>query len=515
MRSSFKKIYYLLSILILFCLLFLTACHKTPEKRAVVKKIDNLAEFAKADLLKSGQTIEVTLPQEWKVNVEKKGQQPSDGTVTIHADLNLSDTHISVGNLPIIEVENKEFSQEELQHLVKYFSKGRQIIEKTTSLADYEYMLSRLEEKKDTYTTGRYQEIRAGLERCIVKLSEERTSSSSSPSSIPIEFRTSFSDPSMFAVFLGAEPADSDSASRFSCSFEGATNETIRAVAFDSQKGKTSNFSYRKGEFLSLRQLEQEKEYGNRGAAEQNPQLNKLLDEKINQLNQATFSQENEQAANQLLNDLGLDGYIITDTFPEYTFDQISGMAFLDANGTYWENAKIGQGFVFSRSMNGLPSRTEFDDKTEMGEKQYTPPFGVETLEIEVCNGEIRSFTWNNMSQSVKTVAENTKLMDFQTVSDTVVKKLTYYIATLGAAHDLTDTEYHFEIQGIELGYTYIPAYNKPEHTWLVPAWFIKIQDTIVTQGNSVTRLPQYTTVNALDGSIIVPDTAVLITQTQ
>lgn len=498
--------------IVMFSLL-ITACQKTPEKKAVTQKIDNLAEYSEEKPLNPGENMEVSLPRNWKTEIEKKGQRESDGKVLIKADIDLTDKKFIVGNLPIVEMENKVLSKEDLEHLVDFFSNGRKPVGRKIDVKEYQDMLARLEEKKELFTPTHYAEIQAGLNRCMNKIEEWNSSQSDAP--VVVDFGTTTSVPNMFAVFMDMDSDSMNENLRYTCSYEGDMNEKVSAVKFDRDSAKTSNFAYVKGEVYSLENLEEDRIFWEQEVNEQDKANYEILKEKGYQLLEERFTDENEKVARKILDDLGVKGYDISNVFPEYIFDTTSGIAFLDPVGAYWENAQIGQCFVFTQTVNGLAARTEFNDKVEMGEKQYVPPFGVESISVDVCNGEIRGFKWNNISQQVQTVVENTKLLDFQMISANVEKRLEYYIATLGGAHDLTDTEFQFDIQDIELGYAYIPAYNKPENAWLVPAWFVKIQETVNSAGRERVHFPQYTTVNALDGSIIIADSHVLNTQTQ
>lgn len=499
---------YRVCVAMTLCLsgLVFAGCQKTPEKKAVVTKVDNLAEYAKADPLGEGEKQSIELPETWTVDVTRKGQEKSDGAVEIRADISLSP--IERGNLPIIEVANRPFGEEELQRLVSYFSGGRTLYKKGVSASAYERLLARLDEIKDGYPAGDYDRIRQGLERVIAKAREEEKPEEEAP------VRFEEKDPSaynLYAVFTGTEFTPSEETyAYFSCDIDGEERESIRAIPYDDKKGKTSSFYYEKGYSITLDELQHEKEYLEQGVSLQEQACMAVAQDRIAQLSQTQDQEADRQAAEGILAITGREDFILGSEEPVYYFTEDPGWSFLELNGVDWEQAKTGRSYTFYRSVGGFAARTEKDNRAEMAEESYTPPFGVEKVTVDVCEGEVCGFAWVNMAEDVQVLAENTKLLDFQTIADTVVQKFQYYVANLGAAHDLTDTTYRYEIEDVALGYTYVPAYGQPEHAWLIPAWFFQVTDGFTIPGREVTHLPGYTTVNALDGSIIHVDAQTL-----
>ena len=95
--------------------IFLTGCQTTPEKSSVAGKADGLNQEVTAEPLKEGETVRVALPDRWK-DSEKR----SNDRVILSADLTLDE--ITVGNLPVIEMENRALTDQELEHMVRYFA---------------------------------------------------------------------------------------------------------------------------------------------------------------------------------------------------------------------------------------------------------------------------------------------------------------------------------------------------------------------------------------------------------
>ena len=69
-------------------------------------------------------------------------------------------------------------------------------------------------------------------------------------------------------------------------------------------------------------------------------------------------------------------------------------------------------------------------------------------------------------------------------------------------------TLFRFDLENLTFGYTYIPAYENPDHAWMVPAWFLELRHAYDDpELDSVEELSDgswlYLTFNAMDGGIV------------
>lgn len=135
---------------------------------------------------------------------------------------------------------------------------------------------------------------------------------------------------------------------------------------------------------------------------------------------------------------------------------------------------------------------------TEKTANTYSPPFPVETITIAVTKDEILGFHWRGMAKKAKVIADNTKLLPFKTIQGQFVDQVSYWGSRSGQPAD-DPTVSRYTVTGVQLMYTYIPAYKKPEDSWLVPAWFFKVREN--SGGNDIQDL--YFVINALDGGVI------------
>ena len=78
------------------------------------------------------------------------------------------------------------------------------------------------------------------------------------------------------------------------------------------------------------------------------------------------------------------------------------------------EQAEVGYRYVFSQNIEGLNVEGgKSSSVAEESSKSYAPPFSVETVTIVVTQSGVKYFGWNNLSEKVATVADNTKLAPF------------------------------------------------------------------------------------------------------
>ena len=141
---SFRRIMPLL----LLSVFLMTGCRKTPEESAVVSKAEGLSEDVIAGPLESGEIRDTDIPEHWQME-ELKGED----RVTISADLEFG--KMKIGNLPVIEVRNHVFGQEELERLVDYFSDGKELyVPQPYTKQVFRNVISRVDEKQGLYGSG-------------------------------------------------------------------------------------------------------------------------------------------------------------------------------------------------------------------------------------------------------------------------------------------------------------------------------------------------------------------------
>ena len=139
-----------LAIMVGALCIILSSCQETPEESSVVSKVDGISEAAVCEPLKKGEKRETNVPTHWKFE-EKK----SNDRVVIQADIKLGEQ--SIGNLPVIEMQNHELTQEELNGLIDYFTDGEELYMPQMVTKDaYQEVLDRISSKEGSYLQSAY-----------------------------------------------------------------------------------------------------------------------------------------------------------------------------------------------------------------------------------------------------------------------------------------------------------------------------------------------------------------------
>ena len=147
-----------LAIMVGALCIILSSCQETPEESSVVSKVDGISEAAVCEPLKKGEKRETNVPTHWKFE-EKK----SNDRVVIQADIKLGEQ--SIGNLPVIEMQNHELTQEELNGLIDYFTDGEELYMPQMVTKDaYQEVLDRISSKEGSYLQSAYSTSIAGIQ---------------------------------------------------------------------------------------------------------------------------------------------------------------------------------------------------------------------------------------------------------------------------------------------------------------------------------------------------------------
>ena len=154
-----KKKQKLAAFFLLLGVLTAGGCAETPQESAVISKADGLSETSVAKPMKEGETREIEVPGQWKAQ-EKRGND----RVTMEAELEMETPR--VGNLPVLELQNHELTQEELEELVSYFAEGEKLyVPRIANQDDYQEVIDRIDQKEGKYANpnlavlyGQYKE---------------------------------------------------------------------------------------------------------------------------------------------------------------------------------------------------------------------------------------------------------------------------------------------------------------------------------------------------------------------
>lgn len=82
-------------------------------------------------------------------------------------------------------------------------------------------------------------------------------------------------------------------------------------------------------------------------------------------------------------------------------------------------------------------------------------PFPAETITITVTESGVKSFVWEGMSEEVKRITENTKLLPFDKIQERLAEQIFYWYSGCTAGQPVDDpTQFQYRVTDAKLGYT-------------------------------------------------------------
>ncbi len=486
----------------------LFGCQKTPEESSVVSKEDGISGSVVCEPLKEGEKRKTDVPTHWEFE-EKK----SNDRVTIKADLRLGEQ--SIGNLPVIEMKSHGLTQEELKGLIDYFANSEELYKPQTVTKDvYQAVLDRISSKEGSYAQSAYSTSIASIQNATRKGMELAPDRTSAPEKVEIGFHEKSKDSGVEAArsWMSTESENTDTEDYFAADVGKDRTAHIEAERYNQEIDNDSSFLWMEGsDFVEEKTIEYEEmqnEYyssynmDTNGYAEK---FHELADAYRKCMDKSTFTEEDgKKQAEQILEDLGIDGMSIVDSdrtvwFPKDACSENNGLGL--GSDILWQGnldkGVPGYLYSFSRSVEGLTSVSEGVVAEETADS-YMPPFQIETISILITEEGVKYFKWDGIAEEVRTVAENTKLLPFEKIQEKLTNQIFYWYSGKGqSTNDTTLLEY--DVLSAKLQYTYTTAYQEPKHAWMVPAWTFTVQESL--GGNPLQNLSYV--INAYDGSVI------------
>lgn len=469
--------------------LVLTGCQKTPEESAVVSKQDGLSENVIAKPLEVGETREMDIPAHWQMEELRNKDR-----MLIRADLDLEEKKL--GNLPVIEMKNHVLTEEELKKLVKYFTEGETLYECQPYTKDvYEEVISRIENGEGMYAASYHW-----LEQLKIKQSAESgmelaPEKSAMQEKKKIEFTTRFVDEGYEKAVMeriGAVREGYDMYENreekiwFEADAGGVGTERkarIKAETYDAAVGNSSSFSWTTGlESYSYQEFDSRRMFfAYQMENTFTPQMLERMSLFEERYTNSMFDKTAGAAqAEQVIKELGISDMSLSSEeqvlwFPQNSYTEGSD-SIGETDDLWWMTdpavTECGYRYIFSREIGGLNVMVGNTAVIETTEEMYSPPFPAETITITVTESGVKSFVWEGMSEEVKMITENTKLLPFEKIQEHLAEQIFYWYSGCTAGQPEDDqTQFQYRVTDAKMGYTYITAYKNPEHAWLVPAW--------------------------------------------
>ena len=506
--------------LVCVCMITLAGCQETPEESAVASKAGGLSEDVLAEPLSEGETQTIELPDRWE-----ETKKWSNDRWIFQADVDLGS--IETGNLPIVEFEQHAMTQEELESLTNYFAGGETLYAPLVTTKDaYQNKLDRIRNMEgiyavytiDTAVSTKMEMLEKGLEAAPEAAGQETQE-------VQPVFSARLDDPGEDAArdrrkYISEEEDTMEL--YFSAEIGEDRQSSITARKYDSRTGRSSQFEWKSGDEIVYQKedidyyREWHKEY--KDVSETDRQWEKLLDQCSAMMKDENIDpNEGRKQAETLLQELGIEDKVYVDEEPVLWFPK--GTYPKDVASTYqdslWQadltQAETGYVYTFVNEINGqsvdlLAGGNFFGFSEDSGTEVYTSPFPVETIKVAVTQSGVKMFSWDGMCSEVSVEAENVRLLPFDELQEKITQQISYYFPVSQPADDKTIFEY--ELESIRFGYSYVTAYENPDHAWAVPAWFLELKsgnsNPELSASDEVEKLAWvYLTFNALDGSVI------------
>lgn len=492
-------------------ILVLAGCQNTPDKNAVVSKVDRLSKDVLEKPLESGETNIVDLPKAWKAS-----NKYSNDRVTINADLPLES--VTIGNTPVLETKNRVITQEELEVLTKHFAGDKPLYVPEKNTKDvYQYLKERIDNREGHFADLVLASSNKTRSDNLGKAMEHAPAETGALQKTEVKFQEKPDDKAYYMAKGMDVPEKNNMKLFFSADIGDDRQAYMEAAQYSADAGNTSKFIWRTGAYIfSAKELHICQTYNASSVAfksEHGMAWQKILDNMQSILGQDSISSDaGEAQANKLLTELGLQDMALLSQQKTLWFPNgsIQGVGIISSFDYTWqvepEKIKTGYEYTFSPTVNGLSiNQLDLSATNNKAQSGYAPPFPVETVTIVVTQDGIQSFIWDGMCDTASTIAENTKLLPFKDIQTKLFDQIYYHYVSMNQPAN-SKTNFAFPVTKASLGYTYIPAYKNPGHAWLVPAWFftVKVQvDDTIESGVSYEDHTLEFMFNALDGGFI------------
>lgn len=457
---------------------------------------------------------QVDAPLHWTNTLSRKGEK-----IKIEADVDL--TIPTIGNTPVQEFKRAEFGNSELKKMVDYFTRENRIYERQPPLrAEVEQKLEEMKQRKGMWGHPWYMYyVSSWLGNASEKV-KEAPKSNGVRNYVKPEFGTQYAwEPGWYT-----NEASEKEVFYFDVMVD--VNEEhepeIIAMSYNEKAGSNPMFSYRIGTAFSksenqewrvnLNQFETNKD----STEEWRTSYSQYLDNMERVMQEAEMQvpeKEAEAEAKKVLSELEIKG------LEEISFEPCAWIpdTLSDINNAMtadWSAAKAGFKIVYGRTCGELKGYQQprgvaaIKEITDMPEKVYGAPFFQETITMVITEEGLQEFTWDNMADISKVVAENPNLKPFDEIQD----RLADHMLNMGIAIDeangfeFDSNSSRYVITDVELRATYINAANEPQRAWLVPAWIFRMDWYLkknTNGGKELLREPQIVMINAIDGGYI------------
>lgn len=499
----------------LLCILFLflgllCGCEKTPEKEIVLSKVDGIPEGTM--IKKSEEIKEIAVPKKWKEAISK-----NNGAVTIQAnEITISVPEIK--NTPITEVKRAVFGEEQLKKLTDYF-RGDNPLQKSSPLTKDEgsaYM-EKIKNREGAYgnpsleegmnATDRLSNLKEILE--TLPVDNMQTTEIKEPAFGPYK-----EDTYEYMLSGGNEEYMQETFGDcfFSAEIPGENGEKARisAVKYDADKGLNGGFFYIEGGVVTEDQVQKAADLQEQAPEKWKSEFADFSAKFEEETEVLSLTEEKaEEEARKVLEDLEIKNMQVRTIEKVFWSPTDTRWDFMDPD---WEKGQAGYKFYMGMDNEGLVSYSQSGGTfyQDLSEAVYKPSFAPEEIQIVVTEDGVKSFLWKNMSEKGNVIAENTNLLPFEEITEKLGSHMLAVKVAVDSINgfDGKETSNEWEVKSVQLQSSYVPAYEAPQNSWLVPVWVFELEGCTINHldGNRKGRTKKETVVlNAVDGGYVSP----------
>lgn len=488
-RSKFATFVCVVIAMVMLIVCFTTACQPTPDKPIVVNKNEGKLEeaFGTEESVQSGERLDTYAPANYSVSQHWKEEIIKNNGYKIIADVDVMMPDVSA--YPVQQLRIDPITQEQADRLIDYFVEGEAKfyqLPMPITKPDYERQLIDLRRSLAQVEAGGDGETPESI-RAFIKEVEKKWKNAPENNTLN-ETNTKFT----YARNLETGKADSNSSEHFIDVAARDKSELNKTFYINSSEANSSfYYSDSSIELRSdiLRQIEWQKDelentkymiepYKSQRETEVSKEIEKWT-KRLTLHEQNTVDLEKMQVrAIQILKELGITGMQVEICDKALYIPEIPPQ--LKSMYDYPEPNLPGVYVQFTRENGGLPciAQTSGSFSAEMSfENMYCAPFSPENLSM--CfdeKGNIRQFSWYNISAIDKTVASDSKILSFDEAKQRIVDTLYYMSGSRFMQDGSEQVSIEYYVKDVRLVMSYINVKDDLEKVMIVPAWLCRVE---------------------------------------
>lgn len=494
----------------MFLFLGLCGCAETPEKEVVLSKTEGLPDGAVAE--KSEEKKKLSVPENWEGTISK-----NDGAVTVQAN-GITISVPEIKNTPITEVKRAAFGEEQLKKLANYF-RGDNPLQEPSPLTqnEGEAYVEKIKNREGAYGNPSLEEGMNATDRLsnLKKILEALPAEDTQTTEIKEPAFGPYKEDPYEAMLSGGNEEymqETFGDCFFSAEIPGKDGKKARmsAVKYDAEKGLNGGFFYIEGGAVTESQIQKAADMQEEAPEKWKSEFADFSAKFEEETEELFLTEEQaEEEVRKVLEDLEIKNMQVRTIEKVFWSPTDTRWDFMDPD---WEKGQAGYKFYMGMDNEGLVSYSQSGETfyQDLSEAVYKPSFAPEEIQIVVTEEGLKSFLWKNMSEKGKVIAENTNLLSFEEITEKLGSHMLAVKVAVDSINgfDGKETSNEWDVKSVQLQSSYVPAYEAPQNSWLVPVWVFELEGCTINHldGDRKGRPKKETVVlSAVDGGYVSP----------